>query len=289
MDDGLEAFEQARPRLLGLAYRILGSRADAEDAVQDCFLKWRAADRGRIANPAAWLSTACTRRCLDLLRAPHRSRVDYVGPWLPEPIHTAAPAERDEGLAASLTTAFLLMLERLTPRERAAYLLHEVFEQPYGEIAATLEMEEAACRKLVSRARAHLSEGRARHVTPVQTQDRLLAAFEAAIASGDAAGLAAILSSDVRLTSDGGGKAVAALRVLQGPEVLGFLANATRWWAGYSWSVTDMSGGRGVILSQDGQPQLTVSFGYDAAGQVCDIFIIRNPDKLSRLDPVVIH
>jgi len=283
----LAAFEAARPALLGLAYRILASRADAEDVVQDCFLKWGQADRARVATPAAWLSTVCTRRCLDLLRAPHRSRTDYVGPWLPEPLHAAAPA--DEGLAMSLTTAFLLMLERLTPKERAAYLLHEVFDQPYPQIAATLEMQEAACRKLVSRAKAHIEAGKARHVTPRETQDRLLRAFQAAIVTGDAASLGTMLSSELRVTTDGGGKATAALRVLDGEMALKFLANATGWWAGYAWEITDLSGGRGAILTQDGAPMLTVSFGYDDGGRVSDIFITRNPDKLSRLDPVVVQ
>jgi RNA polymerase sigma-70 factor (ECF subfamily) len=123
MDDAdLQLFEDTRPRLLGLAYRILGSRADAEDAVQDCFLKWREADRTQITTPTAWLSTVCTRRCLDILRAADRMRIDYVGPWLPEPIHPATPPAADSKLAASLTTAFLLLLERLTPKERAVYL-----------------------------------------------------------------------------------------------------------------------------------------------------------------------
>ena len=138
-------FEERRPALLALAYRMLGTRADAEDAVQDTFIKWQDADRAQIDNPAAWLTTTCTRRCIDLLRSAHRSRVDYVGPWLPEPIHTRTDdMSADEvALASSLSTAFLLLLERLTPKERAAYLLYEIFDMPYGEIAKTLEMQEA--------------------------------------------------------------------------------------------------------------------------------------------------
>lgn len=130
--EDISIFESARPSLLGLAYRILGSRADAEDAVQDTYLKWRSAERGGIENPTAWLTTACTRRSLDLLRASHRKRVDYVGAWLPEPIQTKieADTEGDLDLASSLTTAFLLLLERLTPKERAAYLLYEIFDTP---------------------------------------------------------------------------------------------------------------------------------------------------------------
>ena len=288
-DEHLHLFEQARPSLLGLAYRILGSRADAEDVVQDCFLKWGEADRSAIANPGGWLTTVCTRHCIDFLRAPHRALVDYVGPWLPEPIQTVSPPGTDSKLAESLTTAFLLMLERLTPRERAAYLLREVFDQPYPEIAATLEMEEAACRKLVSRAHEHIGKRKVRHITPVETQDRLLQAFQSAITSGSTDQLASLLSSDIRLTTDSGGKAIAARRILEGEEVLTVLQRARDWWGGCTWTITDMNGGRGAILTNDGQPMLTLSFDYNDAGQVSDVFITRNPEKLSRLEPVVIQ
>jgi len=286
----LDVFETARPSLLGLAYRILGSRADAEDAVQDCFLKWSAADRNTIAKPAAWLSTICTRRCLDVLRGPNRARVDYVGPWLPEPIQMAVAApDADGDLAASLTTAFLLMLERLTPKERAAYLLHEIFDQPYEEIADALEMTEPACRQLVARAKTHIDQRKVRQVTPAPVQDRLLSAFQSAISSGDASQLSTLLSADIRLTADGGGKVSAAARVLQGHEVMLFLKHAHRWWEGYTWNITHMSGGRGAILSKDGQPMLTLSFDCDETGRIDEIFIMRNPDKLAHLDPVAIH
>ena len=289
MDDrDLQTFERARPSLLGLAYRILGSRADAEDVVQDCFVKWQTADRASIAEPGAWLSTACTRRCLDVLRAAHRTRVDYVGPWLPEPIRHIVPPDADSKLATSLTTAFLLVLERLTPKERAAYLLHEVFDQPYPQIAATLDLEEAACRQLVSRARAHIEEGKVRHVTPIHTQDQLLRAFEAAITTGSTAQLTDILSSDIRLTTDSNGKASAVLRVLEGEDVLVVLARAHTWWKGCTWTITDLCGGRGAILSSDGHAILTLSFGYNDVGRVTDIFVTRNPDKLTRLDPVLL-
>jgi RNA polymerase sigma factor (sigma-70 family) len=135
----LQVFEEVRPRLLGLAYRLLGSRADAEDCVQDCFLKWRYTDRTEIRTPLAWLSSVCTRRSLDVLRGADRKRLEYVGPWLPEPIHPLTAPSVESKLAMSLTMAFLLLLERLTPKERAAYLLYEIFDQSYAEIAAVLE------------------------------------------------------------------------------------------------------------------------------------------------------
>jgi len=194
-DADLNVFEEARPRLLGLAYRILGTCADAEDCVQDCFLKWSNADRTQVKSGATWLFSVCTRRALDILRAADRKRVVYVGPWLPEPIHPATPSAVEGKLATSLTAAFLLLLERLTPRERAAYLLHEIFDQSYAEIAATLEMEVAACRQWVARARQHIDNDKVRHVTSRETQDSILCAFQSAVMSGSTSQLAELLST----------------------------------------------------------------------------------------------
>ncbi|AHK43066.1 MULTISPECIES: RNA polymerase sigma factor SigJ [Ensifer] len=288
-------FEEARPRLLGLAYRILGSRADAEDAVQDTFVKWQEADQLAIESPAAWLTTACTRRCLDLLKAAHRKRVDYVGAWLPEPIHTASDDNAEEKLAltSSLTTAFLLMLERLTPKERAAYLLHEIFGQPYEEVAETLDMQEAAARKLVSRAKTNIGVEKSRHQTPRERQDELLSAFHTAIHGGNIASLSSLLSADVRLTADGGGKVATVLGVLSGKQtVLAFIADRlTEYWAHYVWDVADINGGRGIVLRGETENDIaaSVSFGYDGDGNVNDIFIVRNPDKLTHLGDAVVH
>ncbi|HIC79627.1 MAG TPA: sigma-70 family RNA polymerase sigma factor [Kiloniellaceae bacterium] len=292
-------FEQARPRLLGLAYRILGSLADAEDAVQDTFVKWAVkcadAERAAIDTPAAWLTTVCTRRCLDLLRAAQRTRVSYVGAWLPEPVQMALPVESELGegpdLAASLTTAFLLMLERLTPKERAAFLLREVFDRPYGEIAAALDLKEAACRKLVSRAREHVERAQVRHRTPAERQDRLLAAFRAAVEQGATAPLAALLADDIRLSADGGGKVPALGRVLQGREaVMDFVGGALpRFWAGQHWRPVILNGTRAFLMEQDGRTVAAVTFAYDAEGQATGIFILRNPDKLAALRPVTIQ
>ncbi|MBK5566761.1 MAG: RNA polymerase sigma factor SigJ [Ensifer sp. SSB1] len=291
----MQIFEEARPRLLGLAYRILGSRADAEDAVQDTFLKWQEVDRASIDTPAAWLTTACTRRCLDLLKAAHRKRVDYVGAWLPEPIHTAAEDNAEEKLAltSSLTTAFLLMLERLTPKERAAYLLHEIFGQPYDEVAETLDMQETAARKLVSRAKTNIGLEKARHQTPRERQDALLSAFHQAIHGGSVAGLSALLSADVKLTADGGGKVATVLGVLAGKEtVLAFIIDRlTEYWAHYVWEIGDINGGRGIVLRDEAKNEIaaTVAFGYDGDGNVNDIFIMRNPDKLTHFGEAALH
>lgn len=289
--EDIAVFEEARPRLLGLAYRILGSRADAEDAVQDTFLKWRGADQDAIANPAAWLMTACTRRCIDLLRAAHRTRVDYVGTWLPEPMHMLTTDPADEALGASLTTAFLLMLERLTPKERAAYLLHEIFDMDYPDIARALDMNQAACRQLVSRARGHVDEAKVRHVTSPARQEQLLAAFEAAIAGGDTSRLLGMLSDDITFSADGGGKVAAAARVVRGKaNVMGvFDLVLRRFWSRFRLEPADINGGRGFIVRDGDQVEATVSFAYDEAGQVSGIYVMRNPDKLARLDAATIR
>jgi RNA polymerase sigma factor (sigma-70 family) len=154
---------------------MLGSRSEAEDAVQDSFVRWQEADRSQIENPAAWLTTICTRRCIDLLRSARRLRVDYVGEWLPEAIQTTPRAGEDEHamMASSLSTAFLLMLERLSPRERAAYLLRDIFELPYTRVAEILGVQEVACRKIVSRAREGIGQARARFEPPMSFEARL--------------------------------------------------------------------------------------------------------------------
>lgn len=289
-------FQAARPMLLGLAYRILGSRADAEDAVQDTFLKWQANERGDIVNAEAWLTTACTRHCLDLLKAADRARVDYVGTWLPEPVQTADDAmgedpSRSAALASSLTTAFLLALQRLTPKERAAYLLHEIFDRPYPEVAATLELQEPACRQLVTRARQHIGHERVRHDTPPARQRRLLDAFREAISTGSTAVLATLLSDDVRLSSDGGGKVTATRRVMRGPgEVLRFIeAGLHVWWPPEALVEVPLNGEPGFVVRDGDGIVATVSFAWNEAGQLQDVFIMRNPDKLARVGGPAIH
>ncbi|MDC0716004.1 RNA polymerase sigma factor SigJ [Nannocystis bainbridge] len=283
-DDDDHEFAAARPMLLGLAYRLLGSRADAEDAVQDTWLKWRAAAVA-VENPGAWLTTVCTRRCIDMLRSGHKARIDYVGSWLPEPL----PTDDDDvgaSLGSSLTVAFLLVLERLTPKERAAYLLHEVFDVSYAETARTLAMDEVNCRKLVSRARGHLEQTRVRHVTPRDRQDELLAAFEAAIAGGHTERLAALLASDVELRADSGGKVPALRETLQGKAAVLAFVHATlhRFWGAFTCESPDLNGARALVFrAGDGAAIAAVSFAYDERGAATGIYIMRNPDKLAGL------
>ena len=281
------AFEESRRFLLGLAYRLLGSRAEAEDVVQELFLKWNAADVARIESPRAWLTTLCTRHCVDLLRSAHKTRVDYVGTWLPEPVHTMSDASAAQAgeLASSLSTAFLLLLERLTPKERAAFLLHEVFDMPYPDVAATLGMQEAACRKLVSRARERVGKEEVRHAPAREQQDRLLEVFRQAIATGATEQLAGLLAEEVALRADSGGKVPTVRETLHGrARVLEFVAEALRtYWADYAWRPTEINGTRGLLLWAGDHAAAAVTFAYDAEGRATDIYIVRNPDKLALL------
>jgi RNA polymerase sigma-70 factor (ECF subfamily) len=182
------------------------------------------------------------------------------------------------------------MLERLTPKERAAYLLYEIFEMSYADVAASLDMTEPACRKLVSRAKARIGDDQVRYQPTRERQEELLAAFEDAIRTGRPGNLAAMLARDVRLTADGGGKVAAAAEILEGEDVLAFLtARLNEWWAAYEWSFAELNGARGLVLKQGGKIVATVSFAFDRSDRVTDIFIVRNPDKLAGLGDISIH
>ena len=283
----LAAFESHRRYLIGLAYRILGSRAEAEDAVQDVFFKWCDTDRAALDNARAWLTTACTRHCIDLRRAGHRARVDYIGTWLPEPLETASDDSPEAAveIASSLSTAFLLLLERLSPKERAAYLLRDIFDMDYADVAASLGVQEATCRKLVSRARDHVGHPDSRHMPSRARQYALLAAFQRVIADGNPAPLAALLSEDIALSADGGGKVVTVPRTVHGAKrVLAFISRALhRFWVGVAFQPADINGGRGLILRSGDEVVASLSFAYDADGRLSDIYLRRNPDKLARL------
>lgn len=282
-----DIFEAQRPFLLGLAYRILGSLAEAEDAVQDTWLKWCEAEPVRLSNPAAWLTTTCTRLCIDVLRSARRARVEYVGAWLPEPIHTLHDNTPEHALerASSLSMAFLLVLERLSPKERAAYLLREIFELAYSDVAAALGVQEAACRKLVSRARERVGAAASAGQTSSARQRVLLDAFQAAIMTGETHELATLMVEDIELQTDGGGKALALLDPIHGrADVLGFLGGTLhKFWQKYDWQWVELNGARGAVVRDGEQVVAAVSVGVDEHGRLCKIFIMRNPDKLERL------
>jgi RNA polymerase sigma-70 factor, ECF subfamily len=209
------AFDAVKPRLFGLAYRMLGSRAEAEDVVQDAYIRWHQADEATVRNAEAWLVTTATRLAIDRLRALKTEREAYVGPWLPEPLigSPPAPPDRDAELASDLSIAFLVLLERLAPEERAAFLLHDVFDYDYPEVAMVVGKSEPTCRQIVHRARAHVREARPRFSVTAETRERVLARFLVAAKSGDRQAVMALLAQDAEYTADGGGKVVAALKI----------------------------------------------------------------------------
>ncbi|WP_415715858.1 sigma-70 family RNA polymerase sigma factor [Roseibium sp.] len=284
--DKEQAFEDARPQLLGVAYRLLGTLAEAEDAVQDTACKWFAATDSLPDNATAWLTSVCTNRCLDILRSVQRKRTDYVGPWLPEQFQMEADdnAEVQMEIASSLTTAFLLFLERLSPRERAAYLLHDIFGEPFSEVAGTLGLSVEHCRKLASRARQMISREKVRFVPSQERQNELLDMFRTALATGDAGPLAATLSADVDLRADSNGMVTAIQHVLAGRDaVVAFVEQVmSEVPSDLQFGLVRANGQASLLIRHREKPQALVSFAFAETGEIQSIYILRNPDKLER-------
>ena len=296
MSNPAAGFEPYRRRLLGLGYRMLGSMADAEDAVQETYLRWHAVDREKVSDPRAFLMTTTTRICLDMLTSARARREQYVGPWLPEPVVDTAALAADSRteLAEDLSIALLLTLDRLSPLERAAFLLHDVFDFSFSELAATLERSEVACRQLAARARAHVREVRPRGAAmpPVPSGEvgskhaQLMSAFVAATQSGDLNGLMQLLASDVHVVTDGGGKMPAALNVLDGAgRAARFLIGATRkgWRDDFTLRFALINDLPGIIIDGPEGPVQTAAFDIEG-DLIRALYVVRNPEKL-RLVP----
>lgn len=271
--------------LMGLAYRLLGTTAEAEDVVQETYLSWSSADQETLLNPEAWLTTVCTRKALDHLKSAKKKRVNYVGMWLPEPLHTTTqdtPEDRVE-LSESLTMAFLLVMERLAPKERAAFLLREVFSSSYDEVAEILEVTPTSCRKLVSRAKANIQQKSQRFVAPAEKQREMVYAFQSALETGETSQLSQLLAADVALISDGGGKVTAVPKPLVGLEqVISFIERAISPAAssGRAW-VEELNACQSLVTVDGGGIVTTFTFGYNKEMKVNAIYAQRNPDKLS--------
>ncbi|MEV4339350.1 RNA polymerase sigma factor SigJ [Streptomyces sp. NPDC049590] len=282
-------FEEHRPLLMGVAYRMLGRVADAEDVVQEAWLRWYHADREEVREPRAYLVRVTTRLAIDRLRQVQRRGETYIGPWLPEPYLTefagTAPDSADRAvLADTVSLAVLVVLESLSPLERAVFVLREAFGHPYAEIAALLERTEPAVRQLAGRARRHVTERRPRYdVDPVRRRE-VTERFLAAAGEGDLEGLMSLLAPDVRLVGDSGGKAKAPVRVLHTADKVGrFLVGAARTApAGRVHRVLETNGGPALLVLTGGRPDAL--FQVDIAdGRITSIYIMRNPDKLRHL------
>ncbi|MEV6167400.1 RNA polymerase sigma-70 factor [Streptomyces sp. NPDC051954] len=288
-DTETDLFEEHRPVLLGVAYRMLGRVADAEDVVQEAWLRWSGADRSEVREPRGYLVRITTRLAIDRLRQVKARGETYVGPWLPEPYVTdfgdSVPDTAERAvLADSVSLAVLVVLESLSPLERAVFVLREAFGYPYADIAAMLDRGEPAVRQLAGRARKHVEERRPRYeVDPAQRRD-LTERFLAAAAEGDLEGLMSLLAPDVRLVGDSGGKAKAPLRVLETADNVGrFLVGvAGQGGPELSFRFLELNGGPAVLVLSADRPDSV--FQLDVLdGRIQSVYIIRNPDKLRSL------
>ncbi|MBO9401190.1 sigma-70 family RNA polymerase sigma factor [Shimia sp. R9_3] len=280
-------FLSLRPRLFAVAYRMLGSVSDAEDIVQDCFIRWQQVNREHVSDPTGFLIKIATNLCLDRLRAAKHLRAEYPGEWLPEPILTDDPTERTDH---DVSVALLLALERLTPLERAAFLLRDVFDVDYDEVATILERSPATCRKLVTRARSHLHEARPRSTVSASEGEAITLAFFQAARTGDTGALSRLLAENAQVIADGGGKAIAARRVIAGRErLVRFLAGIAKKQQGLPpepWHFRHLNGLPAILrrTPEDGLIQTTALKIED--GQITGIYIVRNPEKTAHLTPV---
>jgi RNA polymerase sigma-70 factor (ECF subfamily) len=285
----VEPFLRLRPRLFGIAYRMLGIRADAEDIVQEAWLRWQNGGSADARTPEAWLVTVVTRLAIDRLRGAQAERAHYVGPWLPEPLveDTVDSPEDALEMAGDISTAFLLMLERLAPEERAVFLLHQVFEFDHAEVAAMVGKTEAACRKMLQRARERVRAERPRFAVDRALHLELLGRFVQASRSGDAAQVQALLAADATYAGDGGGKAKTTVRRVVGADRVGRLVvGIERKWMGVGaetrQQIITVNGAPGLLTWRNGVAHAITSFHVEE-GRIAAIYVVRNPDKLGGL------
>lgn len=295
MDDTTRFFNRLRPRLQAIAYRMLGTVAEAEELVQDVWLRWHEAETESLDSAEAWLVTVTTRLAIDRLRTAKVQRAHYTGFWLPEPQLTASitpedgPASPEELLerADDISMAFLALLERLAPEARAAFLLREVFDADYADVAQALGKSEAACRQIVSRAKAQLKDGRVRQAVSPDTHYRLLSGFAEAARRGDFATLQALLAEDAELISDGGGKVPSFGKVLRGAAriaqlYLALWLRASKGQLSMRVELVRLNGQWGLLRFVNGQLESAQGFESDGA-RITRIHTQRNPDKLRRI------
>jgi RNA polymerase sigma-70 factor (TIGR02957 family) len=280
LDDALAVFVAVRGRLFGIAYRMLGSASEAEDIVQDVWLRWQGTDRSIVENPPAFLATATTRLAINALQSARARRETYVGPWLPEPVDTSADPTLGAERAEALGVAVLVMLERLTPTERAAYVLREAFAYPYEQICEIVQVSEAAARQLVSRARKHLAGERRREVSQ-QEQRRLLTAFVSAAQTGDLVELERLFAEDVVSYSDGGGVVRASKFPVRSRAVVAKYIRAfhTHFWVGVEITEAEVNGRPSMLLSKEGTTFAVLTVVASTLG-IEQVLWMMNPHKL---------
>lgn len=283
LDEAAADFAHIRPRLFGIAYRMLGSVHEAEDLVQDVWLKWQAYDRSTVREPAAFLATTTTRLAINASQTARARRETYVGPWLPEPVDTSADPTLGAERGEALELAMLVLLEKLSPAQRAAYILREAFDYPYDQIAGIVELSEANVRQLVSRSRKKLADERREPVSTGE-QRKLLAAFMAAAQEGDLATLVELLAADAVSYSDGGGIVRATRPPLLGAELIAKVIGgyAGTFWTGSELTFAETNGGWSAVASRDGEVFVVISISASADG-IDQVQWMLNPEKLAGL------
>lgn len=279
-----QIFERLRPRLFAIAYRMLGSVMEAEDMLQEAYLRYDQVDGSTVQSPEAYLSTVVTRLCLDHLKSARVQREQYVGPWLPEPLLTAETPATVLEKSESITMAFLLLLEQLSPVERAVFLLREVFDCSYAEVAEIVDKSESNCRQIFARAKQHLHQNRPRFETPPDQQQRLLQRFLTALEDGNVDELADVLSEDVRMWSDGGGRVTAARKPVLGRDhVVQFLSGLARLRPEtLRITVAPVNGTASLLLNVDGKLYAVWHFSFEQ-DEIVGIYAVLNPEKLEHL------
>ena len=280
-DEKVETFDRHRGRLFGIAYRMLGTRDDAEDILQEAYIRWHRTDPNEVENTEAWLVTVVTRLSIDRLRKASAERETYIGPWLPEPILTTPSPQDDAELASSLSIAFLTMLERLSPTERAVFLLHDIFDCDYSAIAKITNKTEAAVRQMAHRARERVRTDKPRFEVKAPDLRRLVEKFAAAAYAGDEKSLLGLFSNDIAVVSDGGGKITAARKVVHGvAKVMRLFTIALPAVREHiTTEIVEINGEPGVVEYYDGQPFAATTIAVEDE-KIVGLYRVMNPEKL---------
>lgn len=290
MNDGeqkIEIFKRNRPRLFGIAYRMLGTHAEAEDILQEAYIKWHESETNEIENAEAWLVTIVTRLSIDRLRKASRMRETYIGPWLPEPliVSDAISPEEELELASNLSLAFMFLLERLSPVERAAFLLHDIFDCNYADIARIVGKTETALRQIVSRARERVRTDKQRFETGAEEREKLIKKFSAASQIGDEKALLAMFSDEIVSVSDGGGKVTAARKIIRDKSKLAhaFAMFGNKYGAFFEQILYPINGEIGLLTFVEGKIFAATTFEF-SDGKISAVYRVMNPDKLKAFE-----
>lgn len=286
-EEKVKIFEQHRKKLFGIAYRMLGTNVEAEDIMQEAYIRWHKTNLEKIKNTEAWLVTVVTRLSIDRLRKAKNERENYIGPWLPEPLAVSSlpTPEEDAEFSSSLSLAFMVLLEKLSPTERAVFLLHDIFECAYSDVARIIDKTEAASRQIVSRARKRIRTEENRFEADERERENLIQKFAIASNTGDEQTLLSLFSDDVRMTSDGGGKITAARKIVYGSKRLVrlFTIVGLKYGDAFEYLLTSINGEMGLLMLHESKPFAATTFEFKD-GKISALYRVMNPEKLEAFE-----